>query len=176
MISGIGIASFLKSNKSIIINLGLVSALILLMLFLQILGYPQDVGKPTITKIVNSIRATNQYKEIRQEDFTSYNRQQQIVYNAKYNKSNNQEYYLLYDNGIYHKKTITAVNGQLVANNELLSLIQEEEKSQEMIQELINQNSREIGKWSVRKFDNDYIGYEIILDKINRRKTIDNKG
>ncbi|MFT5567760.1 MAG: hypothetical protein ACI81Y_002715 [Glaciecola sp.] len=185
IIAGIIVATLISSQVVLTYKIILSTFLLIAMFFIQIVTYPQDGGASTINKIINSITATKKFESINQEDFTEYNHEQQIVYNAKFNRNSDKTYYTIWNSTSKKKHFITKENGELkfdgrnlkidksIIPNLIIEIQSDGTKTKyqlESLEKLLNIKNGGCNDWSVRKFNDKYVGYEIILNTLNKKK------
>jgi len=178
VVGGVMINSILYSNYGLVIKIITIACILILAFFIQILTYPQDVGSTVISKITSSLKAIKNQDDIEIDKFTKYNRQEQIVYSAKYNSDYSREYYTLWSNQSEEKYQIVNQNGILKYNpnkieidvasspNKIFILDKSGNKTHygiESFSKLINLGNGSLKNWSIKKYNSNYVGYELIL-------------
>ncbi len=185
ILAGIIFSKILSLNSKSSVKYFYATSTFIVMFAVQAQTYTQDVGEPTTTKIMNAIIATLNYNKIEEAKYLDYNDEEKIVYNAKFNKERNKEYFSLSNFNSGKKYFVTRQDNKLIYDKTILEIdyvskpnliIEIDENGNRTINEIGDvENLFEIKyggylSWSIEMFDTDLVGYEKILDELNRKK------
>ncbi len=184
-VTGILLANVIWLENKSKLSKGLYIGGIVIMLFMiQSLTYTQDSGESTTKKIVNSIRATINYSNLNEKEYLNYNDEEKIVFNAKFNKERNKAYYAIQNTNTGKNYFITREGNKLSYDESKLKLdiestthriIEIDFDGKKIVSEignienLLNIKSGGYKNWIIEKFNTELVGYEILLDKMNRK-------
>jgi len=184
---GVLFASILSFNEGLGYKLLMSAGSMVVMFLLQALTFTQDSGAPTLVKIVNSVKASLNYEKIQLDDYLELNDEERIVYNSKFNKRSDKEYFHIENMDSDRRYFLTRVESRLFYDetkfeintmtnpHQIIEVDSNGMRVQYEIGDINNLLRIKDGgykQWSVRKFKTELVGYEKLLDKVNRRKEL----